>query len=130
MRALPENEGGSQKKEGSFLALLHNCTRQFVIDVALALDVPRTYAQCGMGAYLDRPKTAKHSARGECRVGERAVVYASTAVQGWRVSMEVREREREGGRERRIYPGAPPHVMARVLHIIHVALCSCAVDYV
>ena len=95
MRALPENEGGSQKKEGSSLAsLLHKYTCQFVIDVALALDVPpRTYAECGMGAYLDRPKTAKHSARGECRVGERAVVYASTAVQGWRVSMEVRERD-------------------------------------
>ena len=42
-----------------------------------------------MGAYLDTPVTTKQSSHGACRVGEREVVYASTAVQGWRVSMEV-----------------------------------------
>lgn len=42
-----------------------------------------------MGAYLDTPVTAKQSSHSVCRVGEREVVYASTAMQGWRVSMEV-----------------------------------------
>ena len=44
----------------------------------------------GMGAYLRKPITNKTSECGEYTVGERKFLYASTAMQGWRVAMEVR----------------------------------------
>ena len=43
-----------------------------------------------MGAYLRKPITDKTSECGEYTVGERKFLYAATAMQGWRVAMEVR----------------------------------------
>lgn len=42
-----------------------------------------------MGAYLRKPITDKTSECGEYTVGERKFLYAATAMQGWRVAMEV-----------------------------------------
>lgn len=42
-----------------------------------------------MGAYLSKPVTEKESVSGEHVLGGRRIVYAATAMQGWRVSMEV-----------------------------------------
>ena len=42
-----------------------------------------------MGTYLSKPVTTKDSSHGQCRIGGRVVTYAVTAMQGWRVSMEV-----------------------------------------
>lgn len=50
---------------------------------------PRLAPLVIMGAYLDTPVTTKESSHGVCNVGNREVTYASTAVQGWRVHMEV-----------------------------------------
>jgi protein phosphatase 1G len=41
-----------------------------------------------MGAYLEKPVTAKRSDHGRAVVGGRETVYASSAMQGWRVGME------------------------------------------
>ena len=43
-----------------------------------------------MGAYLRKPITDKTSECGEYTMGGRKVLYAVTAMQGWRVAMEVR----------------------------------------
>jgi hypothetical protein len=43
-----------------------------------------------MGAYLRKPITNKTSECGEYTMGERKFLYASTAMQGWRIAMEVR----------------------------------------
>ena len=43
-----------------------------------------------MGAYLRKPVTEKASHHGEDTVGPWKVTYGATAMQGWRVSMEVR----------------------------------------
>ena len=42
-----------------------------------------------MGAYLSEPVTAKESSDGVLTVGKRTVSYGVTAMQGWRVDMEV-----------------------------------------
>ena len=42
-----------------------------------------------MGAYLSAPVTAKQSAHGRAVIGEREIAFGSTAMQGWRVGMEV-----------------------------------------
>lgn len=42
-----------------------------------------------MGAYLRKPITDKTSESGEYTYCGRKIIYASTAVQGWRISMEV-----------------------------------------
>ena len=44
-----------------------------------------------MGAYLPKPVTEKHSTDGEFFVGGKAVRYGVTAMQGWRLEMEVRK---------------------------------------
>ena len=44
-----------------------------------------------MGAYLSKPVTEKQSSDGEFVVGGRTVRYGVTAMQGWRIEMEVRE---------------------------------------
>ena len=46
-----------------------------------------------MGAYLRKPVTEKSSTHGEQTVGGWRLRYAATAMQGWRVSMEVRQLE-------------------------------------
>lgn len=43
----------------------------------------------GMGAYRSRPITEKVSESGEYYTVERKVIYGATAMQGWRMSMEV-----------------------------------------
>ena len=42
-----------------------------------------------MGAYLRKPLTEKSSTHGERTVGDWRLRYAATAMQGWRISMEV-----------------------------------------
>ena len=42
-----------------------------------------------MGAYRSKPVTEKVSDSGEYCIGKRKIVYGATAMQGWRVSMEV-----------------------------------------
>ena len=42
-----------------------------------------------MGSYLSEPITAKESSDGVLTVGKRTVRYGVTAMQGWRVDMEV-----------------------------------------
>ena len=42
-----------------------------------------------MGAYLRKPITEKKCESGEYVVGQKKLVYAATAMQGWRVDMEV-----------------------------------------
>lgn len=44
-----------------------------------------------MGAYRSKPSTEKVSEAGEYSTGKRKIVYGATAVQGWRISMEVNE---------------------------------------
>lgn len=44
-----------------------------------------------MGAYLGKPVTNKVSESGEFTVGSRKVLYGATAMQGWRIGMEVRQ---------------------------------------
>ena len=44
-----------------------------------------------MGAYLNKPITEKVSESGEFDTGQRKVIYGATAMQGWRVAMEVRQ---------------------------------------
>ena len=42
-----------------------------------------------MGAYLRKPVIEKKCESGEYVVGQKKLVYAATAMQGWRVDMEV-----------------------------------------
>lgn len=42
-----------------------------------------------MGAYRSKPSTEKVSEAGEFKIGNRRVLYGATAMQGWRISMEV-----------------------------------------
>lgn len=42
-----------------------------------------------MGALLSKPLTEKDSECGEFKLGSRALSYAATGMQGWRMSMEV-----------------------------------------
>lgn len=42
-----------------------------------------------MGAYLRKPVTDKVSESGEFTVGSRKVLFGATAMQGWRIGMEV-----------------------------------------
>lgn len=50
-----------------------------------------------MGAYLSQPSTAKSSGDG-VGIGPRPLHFGYSAMQGWRVSMEVRAGRTEGGR--------------------------------
>ena len=42
-----------------------------------------------MGAYCSKPVTDKVSESGEYSIANRRIIYGATAMQGWRISMEV-----------------------------------------
>ena len=44
-----------------------------------------------MGAYRSKPITEKVSESGEYCIGQRKVIYGASAMQGWRMSMEVKQ---------------------------------------
>ena len=43
-----------------------------------------------MGAYCSKPVTEKISESGEYCISERKIIYGATAMQGWRMFMEVK----------------------------------------